>query len=169
MAKILRVVERNRAEKLFRFLNYVIDFIFAIFIVIIVLNIYNILKYFLPSSGLEGSTADVDQKITLGERVLIVLMYSFILFLTELVTKGRSLGKLITGTKVVKIDGSNLTVTDLLKRNFLRAVPFDFLSFIGNNGWHDNFSDTAVVKKKRYDRDQNIESDLIKLGNKENL
>ena len=58
---------------------------------------------------------------------------------------------------------------DLLKRNFLLAVPFDFLFFIGNNGWHDNVSDTAVVKKKRYDRDQNIESDLIKLGNKENF
>jgi hypothetical protein len=83
--------------------------------------------------------------------------------------KGRSLGKLITGTKVIKTDGSELSYTDLLKRNFIRAVPFDQLSFMGSKGWHDNFSDTAVVRKNNFEKAKSLESDLEMIGVKENL
>ncbi|WHF51385.1 RDD family protein [Chryseobacterium gotjawalense] len=79
------------------------------------------------------------------------------------------MGKLITGTKVVKADGSDLTTDDLLKRNFSRAVPFDKLSFLGNSGWHDNWSNTRVVRAKDYDLARNMQNDIKSLGSKENL
>ena len=72
------------------------------------------------------------------------------MFLVEFATNGKSLGKFITGTMVVKEDGSLPTSNDFLKRNFSRIVPFDSLSFLGNRGWHDSWSDTKVVKKKSY-------------------
>ncbi|SFC20820.1 RDD family protein [Kaistella jeonii] len=100
---------------------------------------------------------------------MTLLVYAFIMFLAETATKGRSLGKLITGTKVVKTDGSKLTMLELLKRNFIRAVPFDQLSFIGSKGWHDNFSDTAVVRIRSFEKEKSLENELELIGVKENL
>ena len=95
------------------------------------------------------------------DRLITAFFYALFMFLTEMISKGRSLGKLITGTMVVKEDGSLPTSTDFLKRNFSRIVPFDGLSFLGNRGWHDSWSDTAVVKRKSYleaiERENSIE------------
>ena len=79
------------------------------------------------------------------------------------------MGKFLTGTKVVKTDGSDLSMMDLFKRNFIRIVPCDQLSFIGSKGFHDNFSDTAVVRMKNFEKAKNLEMDLEMIGVKENL
>ena len=95
------------------------------------------------------------------DRIVTAIFYAFIMFLTEYSTNGRSLGKLITGTMVVNEDGKLLTYNDFLKRNFSRIVPFDGLSFLGERGWHDSWSDTLVVKRKVYlealERENSIE------------
>ena len=83
------------------------------------------------------------------------------MFLTETLTKGRSLGKLITGTMVVNENGSLPTSNDFLKRNFSRIIPFDAFSFFGARGWHDSWSNTKVVKRTAYleavERENSIE------------
>ena len=101
----------------------------------------------------------------LVDRIMTILLYAFIMFLTEKFSKGRSLGKLITGTQVVKTDSSPLTFQDYFFRNISRAIPFDQLSFLGNNGWHDTIYDTRVVKKKKFEEAQNLQQDLNNLGN----
>ncbi|NOQ73997.1 MAG: hypothetical protein GQ574_18470 [Crocinitomix sp.] len=59
---------------------------------------------------------------------------------------GATPGKFLTGSKVVKNDGSQLKLGDTFSRTFSRMVPFEPFSFLGNNaGWHDKWTKTKVV------------------------
>ncbi len=69
-------------------------------------------------------------------------------FLFELYFEGRTLGKLVTKTKVVNQDGVKPTAETIALRTICRWVPFDALSFLGGNrpmGWHDSWSKTMVI------------------------
>lgn len=169
MARTLLIVERNKAGLGLRFLNYIIDFITSVIIMWIFIAIIIVILSIVKGIDVNESLDDLADLNPLVDRIVTLLMYAFIMFLTEKITKGRSLGKLITGTRVVKSDGSELTTDDLLKRNFSRAVPFDQLSFLGSNGWHDKWSDTNVVKIKAFESARNIENDLQSIGAKEIL
>jgi uncharacterized RDD family membrane protein YckC len=62
---------------------------------------------------------------------------------------GRTVGKLVTGTRVVAEDGSPPTFGAIAKRTLIRYVPFEAISFIGGGpGWHDQWSGTRVVVVK---------------------
>lgn len=169
MARTLLIVERNKAGLGYRFANYCIDFIFSIFLIWVFIAIVILFLYIVNGIDSDESFDYLANLNPLVDRIMTLLLYAFIMFLTEKFSKGRSLGKLITGTKVVKSDGSDLTTDDLLKRNFSRAVPFDQLSFLGSNGWHDKWSDTNVVRIKAFESSKNIEKDLESIGTKEIL
>lgn len=66
---------------------------------------------------------------------------------------GRSLGKLITRTKVVNLEGKPASFGQICGRTLIRFVPFDAFSFLGGNGhpqgWHDKWSNTKVVSLKK--------------------
>lgn len=64
---------------------------------------------------------------------------------------GRTLGKMITGTRVVNWKtGQKPSFGALVGRTFARFVPFEPFSFLGSNpgGWHDQWSGTMVVDLK---------------------
>ena len=152
MARTLQIIERNKAEKIYRLINYIIDLVVCAFMMWFFFLGFLLYQYFVLGTTIEESYDQANISNPLIERILILLMYGLLMFVMEAATKGRSLRKLITGTKVIKTDGSELIITDLLKRNFIRAVPFDQLSFVGNKGWHDHFSDTAVVRIKNFEK-----------------
>ena len=60
---------------------------------------------------------------------------------------GRTVGKLVTGTKVVSLDGERPSFLRIVLRTIVRFVPFEPLSFVfgGMTGWHDDWSRTRVV------------------------
>jgi len=156
-----RIVDRYQAEKILRFVNFIIDYFISIIIVIVLYSLAILLyslvtgtDYVVNADKLAGINKYID-------RIITAILYAFVIYLTEFLTKGRSLGKLITGTMVVKDDGSLPTSEDFLKRNFSRIVPFDALSFLGSRGWHDSWSDTKVVKRKSFlealERENSIE------------
>jgi uncharacterized RDD family membrane protein YckC len=61
----------------------------------------------------------------------------------------RSIGKMVTGTIVVDMDGNKPTWQAILRRSASRLVPFEAFSFLGGvAGWHDKWSDTRVMKVK---------------------
>ena len=66
------------------------------------------------------------------------------------VISGRTLGKLLTGTKVVATNGSPASVGQILGRSLCRFIPFEAFSFFGGAGrpvgWHDSISKTRVVE-----------------------
>lgn len=62
--------------------------------------------------------------------------------------KGHTLGKLITGTRVIRNDGDELTFKDALLRTLCRLVPFEILSAFGGHPWHDTWTKTSVIKTR---------------------
>lgn len=82
-----------------------------------------------------------------NERVLGLILMLFYYSLMEGIT-GRTLGKFITGTKVINTDGSDITFGKAILRTICRFIPFDAFSFLGGGpgGWHDTITNTRVVK-----------------------
>jgi uncharacterized RDD family membrane protein YckC len=60
---------------------------------------------------------------------------------------GKTIGKILMKTRVVREDGSKPDFITIVKRSLSRIIPFDAFSFLSNNprGWHDSISDTIVV------------------------
>ena len=67
---------------------------------------------------------------------------------------GVSIGKLITGTRVVDAEGRRLTFPRALLRSLCRMIPFNALSLLLSDddvrrAWHDSITRTYVVMKPR--------------------
>lgn len=64
---------------------------------------------------------------------------------------GRTIGKLVTRTRVVDESGSRPTAGRIAGRTLARIIPFEPFSFFGNEprGWHDTLSKTWVVKDQK--------------------
>ena len=60
---------------------------------------------------------------------------------------GKTVGKMITKTKVIHENGTQAPIANIIGRTFARFIPFEALSFFGNKGWHDSLSGTRVVKE----------------------
>ena len=164
MARNAQLVERNKASQGLRFANYLIDL--GIFYGLI-MAFFFVMALF--SQDPDALIDDLDNANPLLDRVLTLIGYALYMFVIEILLKGRSIGKFITVTRVVTIDGNQPTMGDLFTRNISRAVPFDQLSFLGNNGWHDKWSDTRVVKSKDFDNAVNLENSIQTIGVKENF
>ncbi len=57
--------------------------------------------------------------------------------------------KLLTGTRVTDEFGGRPRFAGILRRSLSRLVPFDGLSFLGLRGWHDEWSQTYVLREER--------------------
>lgn len=78
------------------------------------------------------------------------LAFAFYLSMMEAMFKGKTFGKLITGTRAVREDGRRITVSDAFGRGFSRLVPFEALSAFGSpcHPWHDRWTRTYVIDVK---------------------
>lgn len=120
-----------------RFANYLIDVVVFYAVVIA----FTLLVLQMGISNLESPFSSI------ALSALCVLIYWGGL---EALTKGRTIGKLITGTVALMEDGSVLTSEKAFQRALCRIIPFEAFSFLGNNGgWHDTISKTTVIKYKK--------------------
>ncbi len=80
----------------------------------------------------------------------IIVIFNYLVYYTfcEKVFKGYTLGKLITGTRVIREDGQELTFKDAFLRTLSRLVPFEPFSALGFKPWHDSWTKTIVVKAR---------------------
>ncbi|KFF23026.1 RDD family protein [Chryseobacterium sp. JM1] len=159
MRKYLQIIDRHRASKGARFANYMIDlvaFYIVFFVILLVITLIN------PAYGRWfANTHDLLQ------RLIGIISYALFSFFIEAVTGGRSLGKLITGTKVIMTDGEKPSVGDYFLRNIIRGIVLiDQLSFFGENGLHDSWSNTRVINIKNYDAERQLKSDINSIGAK---
>ncbi|ASZ11379.1 hypothetical protein CK934_10575 [Chitinophaga sp. MD30] len=60
---------------------------------------------------------------------------------------GRTIGKIITGTRVYRLDGQPLTWKDTFLRAVIRLIPFEVFSGLGFAPWHDEWTKTTVGKR----------------------
>jgi uncharacterized RDD family membrane protein YckC len=126
--------------------NYFIDLIFQ-YALIFALSI--IAGIILGLIGIDGFSEWADSIDRIEEyffgAIIMVLYYS----ITESLFS-RTIGKLITKTIVVDINGEKPASGIIIKRSFCRLIPFNHFSFLGGNtrGWHDSISNTYVVNEK---------------------
>jgi len=125
------------ASKMRRFLNYLIDII-----------LFQLVLGFLI--GIVGMLLFGDAGMAYIESIPDYLFGIFVLILYYLVFEGVfgiTIGKLITGTRIVNEKGLPPSFAQILGRTFLRIVPFEPFSFLGKTGrgWHDTVSNTYVI------------------------
>lgn len=130
-------VESKIASSSQRFINFIIDRVF-IYILFVGLGF---LDAFAGTQYLEfiASNWFLDVLVT----SLTMVLYCTV---TEAVF-GKTIGKVITRTKVVDLEGQRPELMNLLGRNLVRLIPFEAFSFLGSSpvGWHDSMSDTRVI------------------------
>ncbi|GEP91680.1 Uncharacterized membrane protein YckC, RDD family [Chitinophaga terrae (ex Kim and Jung 2007)] len=85
------------------------------------------------------------------DRLISLVMYGLYMGVLEMLMKGRSFGKFITGTAVTTEEGTVPSAQTLFLRGIARSVPFEVLSALGNPSypWHDKWTQTLVINLKR--------------------
>jgi uncharacterized RDD family membrane protein YckC len=130
-----------------RFVNFIIDRIAVIVIIYGGESIFKILASSM-SQSFAKYLADKDFLVVyLLESMLSLICIILYYTLFEASTKGRTLGKLLTGTVAITQDGSPFTFKHALLRTLCRLIPFEPLSAFGYMPWHDRITKTTVVKK----------------------
>ncbi|MDY8134083.1 RDD family protein [Aquimarina sp. 2201CG5-10] len=125
-----------------RFANHILDTIFLlIFNVVLGVLLGIILAVWSPDS----LTAFEEDNIFIN--YFFTFVGGMIYYTFFEITTGRTLGKLITGTKVVDEQGNKPDAWTIFVRTLCRFIPFDAFSFLADDsGWHDTLSKTKVVE-----------------------
>ena len=140
-----------------RFLNFCFDLVFLYIIILSVgtsiILIAEVANEFAVSAWVENLS---NGEIAFYSALIMLLYYS----LTEIYFS-RTIAQLITKTVVVNKDGTKPDIKMLVIRSLCRFIPFEPFSFLGTNprGWHDTFSDTYVVKKKKLAKNVRVFND----------
>lgn len=129
-------IEQPRASKTLRFVNLLIDTI-AFYVIALVLGGF---------IGFNAPDVVENENFSIFSYLISISLFLLYFSVFEAFTNGRTLGKLITGTRAVKEDGSALQFADAFKRALSRIVPFEAFSGFAERPWHDSWTDTTVVK-----------------------
>jgi len=126
-----------------RFLNYVIDQVAFYSLPFGIGYAVMTLDQVVPAAWLLNWLEEDDLLANITFSIMITIIYYFGM---EALC-GRTLGKIVTGTKVVSLDGRKPTLGQLLGRSLSRLVPFEPFSFLwgSSSGWHDRWSKTLVI------------------------
>lgn len=147
-----------------RFLNFIIDTLF-----------YYVLSYgmgigigILYNLGIEGPLLWLMESSQLTQTLLgIVIVLLYYIIMESLTSK--SIGKFITGTRVVTDEGTRPEAGIIALRTLCRCIPFEAFSFFNeqSRGWHDSLSDTYVVDEKKFKEAQQLKNSFDEIGKSE--
>ncbi len=163
-----RVTDEMLASKSKRFANYIIDrilfylfFIVIAFITVIIAELLGNESIIQVLYDLENMNPLLDTLITW---VIFVIFYCILESLSQ-----RTIGKLITQTKVVLENGEKPSFEIIIIRSLCRIIPFEPFSFLGDlpKGWHDTLSKTFVVDIKIFDEHRKAHENYHLIGKKE--
>jgi uncharacterized RDD family membrane protein YckC len=130
------------ADKGDRILNVIVDMV-AFFI------IWFFLTFVLMALGLNQTyTDETGEQMPIISWVILIPTFWGYYILTEYKFQ-RTLGKLVTKTKVVSVTGDKPTIRQIIYRTLSRSIPFEYFSYLGTvEGIHDKLSKTRVIKQK---------------------
>lgn len=118
-----------------RFGNYLID--------MIVLWIIGAIIQYIIIGPMNVNVKDIGTNLGLFMIQILVMVLYFTVFESY---NGKTIGKMITGTRVLNIDFTKPSAETILKRSLCRIIPFEPFSYLGStNGWHDSIMETTVV------------------------
>ena len=134
----------TRASTGKRFANYIIDRVF--FYVFLYLFSYALLS-------IDYDLSSVINNNSFFGLLMVSIFYGLYMGLMELIFKGRSPGKFITGTIAVNHDGSRISEKTAVLRGLTRLVPFNAFSALSDGyPWHDQWNKTYVVNYVKPDQ-----------------
>lgn len=129
-----------KASKWKRLFNLILDYAVLIGLIFLITVVLMTLE---ELGVLQGVYAWFDDPSSPLDTIMVLLLAGYYIGLEWLF--GRSVGKLITGTKVVATAGGRPSFLAVVGRTCCRFVPFDAFSALGTNVWHDSWSGTRVV------------------------
>lgn len=136
------ITESSRWQRLFNFIADSCTFTFIIFPILESLVQIDMVRKFLEPMG---------ENVWRGRLVLyfigVIIQIIYYMFFEGMLQA--TPGKMLTETRVVNDTGGKPPVSNLLLRTVVRFVPFESLSVLFARGWHDDWSDTYVVREKR--------------------
>jgi uncharacterized RDD family membrane protein YckC len=139
-------VENRMASTGKRFANHIVDTIVVYFLVFIS-GVLMAIGTELTTPGYIDSVDENDPGFTALSYLLGFSVFFVYYALMESVF-GVTVGKVITGTRVVDKHGRVPKTSTVMLRTLSRFVPFEAFSFLGSaRGWHDSWTDTWVVDK----------------------
>lgn len=135
----INLVEADKGKRL---LNYIIDATAISLIQTILVNTFNFLENLPLGSFFYG------YKVVFGFNLFFTPIYYI---LAEYLSNGKTLGKIVTGTRTVTLTGDKPTLNQIIGRSFARIIPFEPFSYLGDqpNGWHDRLSETLVIDEEK--------------------
>jgi uncharacterized RDD family membrane protein YckC len=97
---------------------------------------------------LSAVSSAIEPDKSISGLLLESIVFPFLYYTVLEAAFGWTLGKLVTGTRVVALDGRRATFPQILGRSLARFIPFEPLSFFGRDpvGWHDSLSNTRVIQ-----------------------
>lgn len=141
-------VEYDEATNGQRFLNYLVDTLFMRYAVGYATG-YLLASILLATSPETAYYLFGDENNLLAIYLIAILNHLFYYSICEKLFRGHTLGKLLTGTRVIREDGEELTFKDAFLRSLSRLVPFEAFSiWFGNGPWHDTWTKTKVIKTR---------------------
>lgn len=125
-----------------RVINLIVDLILIQYL------LFYLFSLILSKIDFEKVSIDLSNFEFLSELLFLIIFFLYY-FLMEFYTH-KTIGKYLTGTKVVSSDGSKLVWDQILLRSILRIFFIEILTFFKKRpkGWHDSFSDTIVVDSR---------------------
>ncbi len=157
-----KVTDDILAPKGKRFLNYIIDFIIKMIIGVGVGILIGIISNLTDNYGLYDFFIESESRLAdyIFGFIITFIYYNIFETLTS-----RTIGKYITQTKVVLIDGSKPKFDEILIRTLCRFIPFNAFSFLGDGrGWHDSLSKTYVVDVNKFENKHHAFNNLEQIG-----
>jgi uncharacterized RDD family membrane protein YckC len=128
---VLNRVNSQKASILKRMLNFIID-----------TGIIIVLMYFFYVT--------LSELPRLFTKFIILIYFGYYIYFEHKFQK--TIGKYITKTKLVNIDGEKATMTQIVQRTFSRLLPFDPFTFFfpkRDMEFHDVFTNTKVINDKK--------------------
>jgi uncharacterized RDD family membrane protein YckC len=140
-------VEYNEASTGQRFVNYIIDYLFMAFAVSFATTY--LLVQFLMATSPEIAYDLFAETNVLATYLIAIINHLLYFTFCEKVFRGHTLGKLVSGTRVIREDGEELRFKDAFLRSLSRLVPFEAFSiWFGEGMWHDRWTKTKVIKTR---------------------
>ncbi|MDJ1502588.1 RDD family protein [Xanthocytophaga agilis] len=127
-----------------RLANYIIDFILSYIIAVIVIIIIGVVWGALID---EDIISKIDDMNSLVDRLITFLFQIICYYIPLEYFAGKTIGKMITRTKVVTEEGEKPDFGTIVGRSCVRIISFEVFSFLSETpiGWHDKVSGTMVV------------------------
>ena len=125
----------NNAKLIKRLINYLID---SLCILILFVLLLRALPFILKMVSFD---------FVLDVNIILFVVFVFYYIIFEGIS-GRSLGKYITRTKVVGLNGKRPRFIQILIRTFVRLIFIEVISYLRKRpiGWHDKISNTVVIE-----------------------